>query len=321
MLIPFVSNPFEAFLDRQGTTFVDGGLATCLEAFGYDLDDALWSAKILLEEPDALRRVHTDFLRAGADCITAGTYQATIRGFEARGLTHHHSVELLEGAVDLAVAARDAFWGDAANRRGRLRPLVAASVGPYGAYLADGSEYVGEYGLSDKELTDFHSERWRVLAGGTADILACETIPSLQEAEVLLELLRQTPERWAWMSFPCRDDVHLSDGSPVAVAAEACDAVAGVAAVGVNCTQPEFVSGLIVALRDMTEKPIIVYPNAGGRYDSERKVWQGDAPLHKWPALAAEWRELGASVVGGCCRVSPADISSIRDRLLPEGRA
>ena len=317
MTIPTSKSPFGSFLDRQKVIVLDGGLATRLEASGHDLDDDLWSARILLDDPDALYRVHTEFLRAGADCITSGTYQASIQGFEARGLTHDHSMEVLRGAVSLAVAARDAFWREAGNRRGRLCPLVAASVGPYGAYLADGSEYVGQYGLSEDELRAFHEERWRILADSAADVLGCETIPSLQEAEVLLDLLRQTPDRWVWMSFTCRDDEHLSDGSPVLVAAKICDTVPRVAAVGVNCTRPEHVSGLISAIRSVTEKPIIVYPNAGGHYEAERKTWEGDAPRNDWPVLATEWRELGASIIGGCCRVSPADVSCIREGLLP----
>ena len=198
-----VSSPFERFQDQQGATILDGGLATSLEALGYDLDHDLWSAKILLEAPDAIRRVHTDFLLAGADCITSGTYQASIPGLAAQGLSHDHAVQVLDRAVGLAVEARDAFWSDAGNRHQRLRPLVAASVGPYGAYRADGSEYTGEYGLSDDELLDFHEGRWRILAESAADLMGCETIPSLQETEVLLELLRRTPDRWAWMSFSC----------------------------------------------------------------------------------------------------------------------
>ena len=320
MTSPLVGSPFESFQDQQGVTVLDGGLATSLEALGYDLDDDLWSAKILLETPEAIRRVHTDFLSAGADCITAGTYQASIPGFAARGLTHDQAVEALNRAVSLAVEARDAFWDDAENRHRRLRPLVATSVGPYGAYRADGSEYTGRYGLSDDELLDFHEGRWGILAKSAADLMGCETIPSLQEAEVLLELLRRTPERWAWMSFTCRDGAHLSDGSPVATAAETCDAVPKVAAVGINCTRPEHISELISVVREATGKPIIVYPNAGGRYDANRKKWAGVAPRHDWPALVAEWRDLGASVIGGCCRVGPGDISRIRARLLPSGQ-
>ncbi len=292
-----------------------------MEVLGYDLADDLWSAKILLEDPDAIRRVHTDFLLAGADCITAGTYQASIPGFVARGLTHDHAVEVLDRGVSLAVEARDAFWSDAENREPRLRPLVAASVGPYGAYRADGSEYTGEYGLSDRELLDFHEERWRILAESAADLMACETIPSLQEAEVLLQLLRRTPDRWAWMSFACRDGAHLSYGTPLKEAARTCGAVPRVAAVGVNCTPPENISELILVIRNATEKPIIVYPNAGGRYDASRKTWEDDPPRLDWPALVAEWRDLGATVIGGCCRVGPEGISLMRRCLLPSAQS
>ena len=314
------SDPFERFRHQQGVVVLDGGLATSLEALGYDLADDLWSAKILLEDPEAIRRVHTEFLLAGADCITSGTYQASIPGFVARGLAHDRAVEVLNRAVNLAVDARDTFWSDAENRDQRLRPLVAASVGPYGAYQADGSEYTGAYGLSDDELLDFHEERWRILAESGADLMGCETIPSLQEAEVLLELMRRTPDRWVWMSFTCRDGAHLSDGNPLAAAVRMCDTAIRVGAVGINCTRPEYVSELISVVRNTTEKPIIVYPNAGGRYDAERKTWVGDTPRHDWPALAAEWRDRGASVIGGCCRVGPADISRIRSRLLPSGQ-
>ena len=301
-------------------TILDGGLATSLEAFGHDLNHDLWSAKILLEDPDAIHRVHTDFLLAGADCITTGTYQASVPGFVARGLTDDQAVEVLGRAVSLAVEARDTFWSDVGNRDRRMRPLVAASVGPYGAYRADGSEYTGDYGLSDDELFDFHEGRWRVLAESAADLMGCETIPSMREAGVLLELLRRTPDRWAWMSFTCRDGAHLSDGSPLAAAAATCGAERRVAAVGINCTRPEHVSELVSEIRNATEKPIIVYPNAGGRYDAERKTWEGDAPRHDWPAWVSEWRDLGASVIGGCCRVGPKDISSMRSVLLASGR-
>jgi homocysteine S-methyltransferase len=285
------------------------------------LNDDLWSAKILLEDPTGFRRAYSDFLSAGADCITTGTYQASIQGFEARGLTHHQAVELLDRAVGLAVESRDAFWSDADNPDQRLRPLVAASVGPYGAYRADGSEYTGEYALSDDELLEFHEERWRILADSSADLLACETIPSLREGEVLLELLRRTPDRWAWMSFACRDGAHLSDGTPLKEAARTCGAVPRVAAVGVNCTPPENISELISVIRNATEKPIIVYPNAGGRYDAERKSWEDDPPRQDWAALVLEWRVLGATLLGGCCRVGAKDISIMRSSLIPSGPA
>jgi homocysteine S-methyltransferase len=149
-------NPIAGFVKRQGIIVLDGGLATALEARGYHLDDELWSAKILLEAPDAIRQVHLDFLAAGADCITTASYQATLSGFRARGVSEGEGVELLHRSIGLAVEARDMFWKERGNRRGRLRPLVAASIGPYGAFLADGSEYTGRYGIDDDGLRAFH---------------------------------------------------------------------------------------------------------------------------------------------------------------------
>ncbi len=166
-----IENPFERFLGDGGVVILDGALATELEQRGANLNDALWSARILLEDPDLIRQVHYDYLVAGADVITTASYQATFEGFARRGLDHEQAAELMRLSVRLALEARDAFWAEPANRAGRVRPLVAASVGPYGAYLADGSEYRGDYGLSVAELMDFHRPRMAVLAamrGGPA---------------------------------------------------------------------------------------------------------------------------------------------------------
>jgi homocysteine S-methyltransferase len=309
-------NPISEFVQHQGVLVLDGGLATALESRGYDLDDELWSAKILLEAPDAIRQVHLDFLAAGADCIATSSYQASLPGFRKRGLSDREGVELLRLSVRLAVEARDAFWGEPGNRRGRLRPLVAASVGPYGAFLADGSEYTGRYGIDDDELLAFHRSRWHLLADSQADLLACETIPSRQEADVLMRLLRETPERWAWMSFSCRDGAHLSDGSPLVDVARACDAEPRVAAVGINCTRPEFISSLITEAREATEKPVIVYPNSGERYDAEHKTWSAGPPRVDWGETSVEWARLGANGIGGCCRVGPEEIAQMRRQLV-----
>jgi len=309
-------SPITPFLRRQGVMMLDGGLATTLEALGCDLNDELWSARILLEAPETIRRVHRDFLAAGADCISTSTYQATLPGFRRRGLSDAEGAERLRDSVRLAVEVRDEFWSDRTHRADRLRPLVAASVGPYGAYLADGSEYAGDYGIAEEELYAFHRTRWEVLAEGEADLLACETIPSSREAGVLLELLRETPDRWAWLSFSCRDEACLSDGSRLTDVARACDAEPRVAAVGINCTAPELIPALIGEVRRGTEKPILVYPNSGERYDAARKRWApGPRPVD-WEEAAAEWVHLGAAAVGGCCRVGPEEIARMRRRLV-----
>jgi len=185
------SDLLKPLLDRFEVILLDGGLATELEARGFDLDDDLWSARLLLEKPEAIRRVHLDYLQAGADCVVTSSYQATIEGFEKKGIGKRKAVDVLRRSVQLAQSARDEFWGNPANRSGRVRPLVAASVGPYGAYLADGSEYTGDYDLDEDGLVKFHRERWDVLATSGADLLACETIPSLPEALALGRLLRE----------------------------------------------------------------------------------------------------------------------------------
>ena len=310
-----IENPILPFVRSQGWLVLDGGLATTLEAAGHDLHDDLWSAKVLLEDPDAIRATHLEFLEAGADCITTSSYQATHEGLVAKGLSYEEAESLLVRSVDLAIEARDTFWAIPENRQGRLRPLVAASVGPYGAYLADGSEYTGEYGLDSAELTAFHEARWQVLADSRADILACETIPSRTEAVALLGLLRDTPDRWAWMSFSCRDGGHLCDGSRLEHVAELCAVSSRVAAVGINCTHPAHVSSLIAEARKAKPKPILVYPNSGETYDPVSKEWDPAPHALDLAELTNDWVELGASGVGGCCRVRPDKITAMRARL------
>jgi homocysteine S-methyltransferase len=314
--MPHNTNPILEFLHRQGVMILDGGLATALEARGCDLNDELWSAKVLLEDPDRIRDVHLDFLRAGADCIASTSYQASLAGFRNRGLSDQEGRDLLMLSVRLAVEARDGFWSEPSERIGRTRPLVAASVGPYGAFLADGSEYSGRYEISDSELYDFHAERWHLLSGAGPDVMGCETIPSLREAAVLMDLVRETPDRWAWLSFSCLDQQHLSDGSRLIDAAAMCEEEPRVAGVGVNCVPPELVVPLIDELRKGTRKPIFVYPNLGEVYDATDKVWGSSPSAVDWEDLAPEWVRRGASVVGGCCRVGPERITELRSWLV-----
>ena len=315
-----ISNPLSEMIERQGRVILDGGLATALEERGHNLDDPLWSARLLIEEPGAIRRVHMDSLEAGADCITTSSYQATVQGFSDRGLTKNAGRDLLRLSTDLALDARDSFWSHQTNRRGRLRPLVAASIGPFGAFLADGSEYTGAYSIDDGALYEFHQERWQVLTESPADVLACETLPSLREARVLLQLLKETPGRWAWLSFTCRDGLHLSDGTPFVDAVRACTSAPGVAAIGVNCTAPRFDSSLIEQARSSTDLPIIVYPNSGEVYDPTAKRWRPGGSTGAWVDDAAHWGALGAAAIGGCCRVGPGTIAELRHRLLPGRR-
>ncbi len=308
------SNPLTPFLEAQGVVILDGGLATELEARGEELDDELWSAKVLRDNPGVVRQVHLDYLRAGADCVVSASYQATFEGFARQGLTGLETESLLRRSVSLALEARRTFWVENQDP-GRLRPLVAASVGPYGAFLADGSEYTGGYALNRRELREFHRRRLEVLADSGADLLACETIPSIEEAQALCDLLEEGSGVPAWMTFSCRDGERISDGTPFAEAVAVAVACTRVIAVGINCTAPEVIGQLLASAGKVT-KPLVVYPNSGESWDGADKQWV-QTESHADPvALCSGWRALGVELLGGCCRTGPDDIRAMRARLI-----
>lgn len=308
-------DPIAQFLAQCPVMILDGALATELERRGADLHDPLWSAKLLIDQPGLIRAVHRDYFEAGADLATTATYQATFATFERRGIDARGAAALMRDAVALAIAVRDEFWSDASRREHRLRPLVAASVGPYGAMLADGSEYRGEYGLSDTALSDFHRPRLRVLAQSPADLLACETIPSLQEALVLARLLQEFPAASAWISFSCRDGAHTCEGQEIGACVARLNEFAQVISVGVNCTRPEYIGPLLRQMRNHTDKPLLAYPNSGERYDAGAKRWLGAAAA-SIAEQACHWHAEGARLIGGCCRTTPDDIRALRRALL-----
>jgi len=291
---------------------LDGGLATELEKAGIDLDHPLWSARVLETSPSAIARVHRSYLEAGADCITTASYQATLAGFEREGRSRAEAEALLRRSVTLALEARDAFWVDERHRAGRQRPLVAASIGPYGAFLANGSEYTGDYDRDEAGLLDFHRERLALLSASGADLLACETIPSAAEARALAALLAETPGVPAWVSFSCRDGERLRDGTPFVECVRRLDPAPRVFAIGVNCTAPEHVESLLHEAAGATRKPLVAYPNSGELYDAASKTWRGSASRERWGELGLRWRAAGARLVGGCCRTGPEEIRGLR---------
>ena len=260
--------------------------------------------------------MHRAYLEAGADCIISASYQATVEGFGREGLSHGAATDLLLLGVRLATGARDAFWAEAANRSGRKRPLVAASIGPYGAALANGAEYTGAYDRDEAGLRAFHRERFRLLAASGADLLACETIPSAVEARALASLLAESETTSAWFTFSCRDGLRVSDGTPLADCARFLAPLPRVVAIGVNCTSPELAASLVASVAAVTSKPVVAYPNSGERYDAATKTWSGDAATH-WGDLGREWRRAGARLVGGCCRTGPAHVRALRAALAP----
>lgn len=306
-------NKFEKALAENRFLVLDGGLATELEANGFDIEGHLWSAALLQTNPQAIVAAHCAYLDAGADCIISASYQASRAGFMSQGLSAEAADQLILDSVALACQARDLYL----SRHPELlrQPLVAASIGPYGATLADGSEYSGNYHVSIRELRAFHEPRLRLLDSSAADLLACETIPDHAEALVLRDLLNDV-RKPAWVTFSCRSETELSDGTSLR---DACALFAGhkkVLAVGINCTAPNFVTGLIGEARlGAPDKAIVVYPNSGETYHAQDNSWSGVGVTDENGFRVADWFAAGAHVIGGCCRTGPLQIAAIRKQL------
>lgn len=304
-----VGNPLAPLLAGGGPVVVDGGLATELETAGHDLADRLWSARLLADEPEAIIEAHLAYFRAGAQIAITASYQATFEGFGARGIGRAGAATLLARSVELAGEARSRYRAERAPADpGPL--LVAASVGPYGAFLADGSEYRGRYGPDRGALREFHRERLVVLWEAGPDLLACETIPDLVEASALADLLTEAGAV-GWLALTCADGGHLRDGTRVEEAAAIADATPGFVAVGINCTAPEHVEELIRRMAAVTAKPIVVYPNSGEGWDAAARRWVSTTGPTVDAATARAWVAAGARLVGGCCRVGPDRIAEL----------
>lgn len=304
---------FEKRLKNGAPVVLDGGLATELESQGHRLTTDLWSAALLKSKPDAIVAAHRAYLDAGAQCISSASYQASRKGLMSRGLSSWESDQLIAGSVALAKQARNAFLAE--HSQNPMPPMVAASVGPYGATLHDGSEYTGAYDLDENALRDFHRDRLMLLDRSGADVLACETIPSLPESRALATLLHDT-ETPAWISFSCRDSKHICDGTPIRQLAELFKDHPGVLAIGVNCTPPEYVSSLISELKSVShDKAIIVYPNSGETHEAADNSWHGFVSPESCAASALQWLHEGAQLIGGCCRVGPSQIEAMGQQL------
>lgn len=275
---------------------LDGGLATLLEQHGHDLSSALWSARLLRDDPAAIEAAHREFFDAGAEVAISASYQVSFDGLAAVGLDRDDTARLLRESVRLAASARD----EAAPGG-----WVAASVGPYGAVRADGSEYTGDYDLDVAGLRAFHRPRLDVLLDAGADVLALETVPCLAEVEALLAEIDGTGQP-AWLSLTAVGD-RTRAGEPVADAVAMAADVAEVLAVGVNCTAPAD-AGAGIALAG-ERGPAVAYPNNGQTWDAAARAWTGSSVFE--PADLAQWLDAGARLVGGCCRVGPAEIAEI----------
>lgn len=294
-------------LDLSHLHVLDGGLATELQRRGCDVSGPLWSARVLDEAPEAIRQLHLDYLRAGADCISTASYQVSAMGYAELGCPRTDAARAIRSSVEIAEDARSIY-----GRESDRPVLIAVSLGPYGAALHNGAEFHGRYGTGFEELVAFHAERLAIAAETSADLIAVETIPSLEEARAILDALTDVSTARAWLSFTCRDALHVAHGERFADCASLVAGADQAFAVGINCTHPRFVTGLIAQAKSATDKPVLVYPNSGEIWDTATRRWTGKSDPANFGIMAAEWFRAGAQAVGGCCRTTPEHIKLVR---------
>jgi homocysteine S-methyltransferase len=299
-------------LDLNGLHILDGAMATELERRGFNLDGPLWSARVLESSPEAIAEVHRAYLEAGADCLLTASYQVSAEGFQQIGYDPEDAVQAADRSLRASVAIAERVRSEYYSTSPR-RIWIAASLGPYGAMLHNGAEYHGNYECSYEELVGFHGRRIAVLAETNADFLAFESIPSLEEARAILTALRPYADVPAYLSLTCRDGTHVSHGETLRECAELLDGQPQIIGIGVNCTRPELIAGLIRELAQVTSKPVIVYPNSGEEWDAVDRCWQGDGQIKDFGDLALRWRNAGAQWIGGCCRTGPEHVRMVAE--------
>ena len=292
--------------DAATTLLLDGGLATTLADRGHDLSGALWSARLLVEDPEAIIAVHAAFLAAGAEVLTCASYQLATSSLAAAGLDPRGCDRLFVRSVELARQAV-AHHASASNRPA----FVAASVGPYGAVLGGGTEYRGEYESDRDALRSFHGPRIDALVEAGPDLIACETIPSGDEVAALAGLLAGSGVP-AWVSMTVGPDgTTTPEGQPLTDALAPAAELDEVVAIGVNCCPPEL-AGPALATLGGVGVPLVVYPNIGARWDGAAGRWLREDVEVPDPT---PWVEAGARLVGGCCGTGPQDLARLRSAL------
>ena len=301
-----MTQSFASWLE-DGPWAIDGGLSGELEKRGHDLSDKLWSARLLRDAPEAIAQVHQDYVNSGGRVLITASYQASRMGFVATGMTADQADDLMRLSIslakDVAAKAPEKVW-------------VAASVGPYGAVLGGGQEYVGNYGVAHVVLVKFHRERIAVLASAKPDLFACETIPDLDEVRALVEVLADYPDIPAWITMSAQDGNSTCAGQGIGHLAELVSKTPSVVAVGVNCTKPEFVTSLLRQLATKTSLPLVVYPNAGRVWDGLNMCWIGEGHDTLPKQIVSEWVKAGAKLIGGCCGLGPDAITQLDSDLV-----
>ena len=305
--------------DKKRLLVVDGSMSTALEGLGCRLNDRLWTARVLAERPELVKEVHLQYLRAGADLHITASYQATIPGLTENGYTNEEAEEIIRRSVRMFREAREEWWQQEGKESGRPYPICGGAIGPYGAYLADGSEYRGGYDISDEDLDTFHRRRMELLWEEGADLLLIETQPTFREALVCAKAAEDLGAPY-WISFSCKDGKHICEGDRIRDCAKVLSqGHPGLCMIGVNCTAPMFIESLIREIRSGTDLPIAVYPNSGETYDPVTKTWHGKEGQRPFGDCARDYYLAGASAAGGCCTTVESHIrqvNAVREELL-----
>jgi S-methylmethionine-dependent homocysteine/selenocysteine methylase len=300
---PFVRDPF---------TVIDGGLSTALELLGADISGPLWTAQTVIDDPALLERAHRSFVEAGADIIATASYQCGTKQFESIGLS---SKEARDALASTTTIARRAVEGTSV--------AVAASIGSFGASLANGSEYNGRYGIEWQQVEDYHREKLAILVDSGADFIAIETIPLADEALLIAEILEELGAPPAWFSFGFTDETQTYGLDPVDKAVLSIAGYADLVAIGMNCTHPRYVDSLLASMSELVSGiPLIVYPNHGREWDAVARCWIGDSMSISTMETVKRWVDLGARFIGGCCGIGPEDIAHLGNLVsnFPENR-
>ena len=305
--------------ELNNAAVIDGSMSTALERLGCQLGDRLWTARCLAEKPELVKTVHLNYFRDGADCGITASYQATIPGLLAAGYSQEEAERIITSAVEIFQKARAQWWEEEGKAQGRVWPLCLGAIGPYGAYLADGSEYRGAYGISDDELYRFHKRRAELIWNAGADVLLFETQPSLKEVLVEARIAEELGADY-WISFSCRDGRHICEGDLIRdCAVTLSEGFPHLRMIGVNCTKPEYIRSLIGEIQKGISIPVAVYPNSGEIYDPATKTWHGAADGRPFREYAEIYYESGAAAVGGCCTTCEEHIrqvAEVRDAFL-----
>lgn len=292
---------------------LDGSMSTPLEALGADLNHPLWTAKVIKEQPELIEKVHYEYFKAGANITITASYQGALQGFLDNGYTKEEALQAIGDTVRLAIKARDKIYAEETKAPSRW---IAGSVGPYGAYLANGAEYRGDYNLSEADYIAFHEARIKTLLAAGADCLALETMPNFEEIKALVHYTSTLPHCLVYVSCTLQDNTHISDGTPLTEVQSLLEAAPHVLAYGINCIKPAIVTDALNTLAPKATKPLVVYPNGGATYDPVTKTWDHKTTLHhQFEENLANWLKAGACWIGACCGSTANDIQSLTELL------